>query len=123
MMTEAARKAALLDVTFMFLDKEYKDDTYATDPFGNQYRTGCYRSKVTSGFRFRMDQPQFTLTIRVLTIVQNISKINGHWYYRDKPERSEGHLHFPPDDQLQPERWRLHNWLEPGYGRRPCDDR
>ena len=77
MMAEAARKAALLDVTFTFLDKEYKDDTYATDPFGNKYRTGCYRFKVNSGFRFRMDTPQFTLNNQGLTIVQNISRISG----------------------------------------------
>lgn len=77
MMAEAARKAALLEITFTFLDKEYKDDTYATDPFGNKYRTGCYRFKVNSGFRFKVDVPQFTLTPQGLTIVQNISKINA----------------------------------------------
>lgn len=77
MMAEAARKAALLDITFTFLDKEYKDDTYATDPLGNKYRTGCYRFKVTSGFRFKVDVPQFTLTNQGLTVTQNISRLNA----------------------------------------------
>lgn len=78
MMAEAARKAALLDISFTFLDKEYKDDTYATDPFGNKYRTGCYRFKATSGFRFRVDVPTFTLTNAGLTITQNISRIEAN---------------------------------------------
>ncbi|MDP9179627.1 MAG: hypothetical protein M3O61_18295 [Gemmatimonadota bacterium] len=77
MMAEAARKAALLDITFTFLDKEYKDDTYATDPLGNQYRTGCYRFKVNSGFRFKVDVPQFTLTNQGLTVTQNIARLNA----------------------------------------------
>lgn len=77
MMTQAAQRVALLDVTFTFLDKEYKDDTYATDMFGNKYRTGCYRFKVNSGFRFKMDVPQFTLNNQGLTIVQNISTLNA----------------------------------------------
>jgi hypothetical protein len=77
MMAEAVRRAALLDITFTFLDKEYQDDTYATDPFGNKYRTGCYRFKVHSGFRFKVDQPQFTLTNAGLTVTQNISKITA----------------------------------------------
>ncbi len=78
MMAEAARKAALLDINFTFLDKEYKDDTYATDPFGNKYRTGCYRFKATSGFRFKVDVPTFTLTNQGLTITQNISRIEAN---------------------------------------------
>ena len=77
MMAAAAQKVALLDITFTFLDKEYKDDTYATDPFGNKYRTGCYRFKVNSGFRFKVDVPQFTLTTSGLTVTQNISKIEA----------------------------------------------
>jgi hypothetical protein len=77
MMAQAARNVALLDINFTFLDKEYQDDTYATDPFGNRYRTGCYRFKVNSGFRFKVDVPQFTLTNAGLTVTQNISKINA----------------------------------------------
>ena len=77
MMAEAAQKAALLDITFTFLNKQYEKDTYATDPFGNKYRTGCYRFKATSGFRFKVDVPQFTLTPQGLTITQNIAKLNA----------------------------------------------
>jgi hypothetical protein len=77
MMAEAVQKAALLDVNFRFLDKEYEDNTYATDPLGNKYITGCYRFKASSGFRFKVDQPQFTLNQQGLTIVQNISTINA----------------------------------------------
>lgn len=77
MMAEAAQKAALLDINFTFLNKTYEKDTHATDPFGNQYTTGCYRFKATSGFRFKVDVPQFTLTPAGLTITQNISKLNA----------------------------------------------
>lgn len=77
MMAQAAQKAALLDLNFTFLDKEYENNTYATDPLGNRYITGCYRFKATSGFRLKVDVPQFTLTTQGLTITQNISKINA----------------------------------------------
>jgi len=77
MMAQAAQRAALLDLQFKFLDKDYENNTYATDPLGNKYITGCYRFKATSGFRLKVDVPQFTLTTQGLTITQNISKINA----------------------------------------------
>jgi len=77
MMAQAAQRAALLDLQFKFLDKEYENNTHATDPLGNTYVTGCYRFKATSGFRLKVDVPQFTLTTQGLTITQNISKINA----------------------------------------------
>jgi hypothetical protein len=76
MMAQAAKNAALLDVNFKFLDKSYDNNTYATDPLGNKYITGCYRFKATSGFRFKVDVPQFTLTAQGLTVTQNIAKLN-----------------------------------------------
>ena len=77
MMAQAAQRAALLDLQFKFLDKEYENNTYATDPLGNRYITGCYRFKASSGFRLKVDVPQFTLTPQGLTITQNIAKINA----------------------------------------------
>jgi hypothetical protein len=78
MMAEAVQKAALLDVRFRFLDKEYENNTYATDPLGNKYITGCYRFKASSGFSFKVDQPQFTLNNQGLTVTQNIASINAN---------------------------------------------
>jgi len=77
MMAQAVQRAALLDLKFTFLDKSYEDNTYATDPLGNRYITGCYKFKASSGFRLKVDVPQFTLTPQGLTITQNISKINA----------------------------------------------
>lgn len=77
MMAQAVQKAALLDVTFTFLNKTYENDTYATDPLGNRYRTGCYRFAASSGFRFTMDAPQFVLNNQGLTITQNIARIHA----------------------------------------------
>ena len=34
MMAEAVKKSALVDLQWKFLDKEYKNHVYATDPFG-----------------------------------------------------------------------------------------
>jgi hypothetical protein len=76
MMAQAAKNVALLDVNFKFIDKSYDDNTYATDPLGNKYITGCYRFKATSGFRFKVDVPTFTLTAQGLTVTQNIAKLN-----------------------------------------------
>jgi hypothetical protein len=76
MMAQAAKNVALLDVNFKFIDKSYDDNTYATDPLGNKYITSCYRFKATSGFRFKVDVPQFTLTPQGLTVTQNIAKLN-----------------------------------------------
>lgn len=77
MMTDASKNAALLDINFQFLDKTYENDVYARDPLGNKYRVSCVRFKSTSGFRFKVDQPQFTLNAQGLTIVQNISRITA----------------------------------------------
>jgi hypothetical protein len=77
MMAQAAQKAALLDLNFKFLDKSYENNTYATDPLGNKYITGCYLFKATSGFRLKVDVPQFTLTNQGLTITQNISRLSA----------------------------------------------
>lgn len=76
MMAQAAKNVALLDVNFKFIDKSYDDNTYATDPLGNKYITGCYRFKATSGFRFKVDVPTFTLTAQGLTVTQNIARLN-----------------------------------------------
>jgi hypothetical protein len=77
MMAQAAQRAALLDLNFKVLDKSYEDNTYATDPLGNKYITGCYMFKASSGFRLKVDVPQFTLTTQGLTVSQNISRINA----------------------------------------------
>lgn len=77
MMAEAAKKAALLDIQFTFLNKTYEKDTKGTDPFGNTYTIACWRFKATSGFRFKLDVPQYTLTSNGLTVTQNISRIEG----------------------------------------------
>jgi len=77
MMAAAAKNAALLDINFQFLNKSYENDTYATDPLGNKYKTSCWRFKSTSGFRFKLDQPQFTLNAQGLTIEQNISRLTA----------------------------------------------
>jgi hypothetical protein len=76
LVAQAVQNTALLDVNFKFLDKEYENDTYATDPLGNRYRTGCYRFKASSGFRFKVDKPQFTLNQQGLTIRQNVAAID-----------------------------------------------
>jgi hypothetical protein len=77
MMAQAVQRTALIDVNFKFLDKSYENNTYATDPLGNKYITGCYLFKASSGFRFKVDVPQFTLTPQGVTITQNIAKINA----------------------------------------------
>ena len=77
MMAQAAQRVALLDVNFSFLNTTYSDDTYATDPLGNKYRLACFRFKATSGFKFKVDVPQYTLTAQGLTVTQNISKVTA----------------------------------------------
>jgi len=76
MMAQAAQNAALLDINFTFLDKTYKNDQYV-NVAGKKVRTSCIRFKATSGFQFKVDVPQFTLTPQGLTVVQNISKIKA----------------------------------------------
>lgn len=78
MMAEAAQKAALLDINFKFLNKTYENDQYMREPItGKKVRTACLRFKASSGFRFRMDVPKFTLTNAGLTVEQNFSKITA----------------------------------------------
>lgn len=77
MMSQAVKNAALLDLHFQFLNKSYSNDVYATDPLGNRYRVSCVRFKSTSGFRFTVDVPTFTLTSEGLTIEQNISRLTA----------------------------------------------
>jgi hypothetical protein len=77
MMSQAANNASLLDVNFQFLNKSYENDVYAKDPLGNKYRVSCVRFKSTSGFRFKLDKPAFTLTNQGLTVEQNISKLTA----------------------------------------------
>jgi hypothetical protein len=77
MMSQAAQNAALLDLNFQFLNKSYKKDVYVRDPLGKKHRVSCVRFKSTSGFRFKVDPPAFTLTSQGLTVVQNISKLTA----------------------------------------------
>jgi hypothetical protein len=77
LMAQAVQNTTLIDVNFRFLDKTYENDTYATDPLGNKYKTGCYRFKASSGFRFKVDKPAFTLNEQGLTLRQNIAAIDG----------------------------------------------
>lgn len=78
MMAQAAERLALLDINFRFLNKTYENDQYVREPVtGKKIRTACIRFRSTSGFRFRMDVPQFTLTGQGLTVVQNFSKITA----------------------------------------------
>jgi hypothetical protein len=78
MMAAAAQKTALLDVNFTFINKSYENDQYVTEPVtGRKIRTACIRFKATSGFRFRIDVPAFTLTTQGLTVEQNISRLDA----------------------------------------------
>jgi len=76
MMAQAAQNAALLDVNFTFLNKTYEKDVW-TGPDWARVRVSCVRFKATSGFRFKVDVPSFTLTQAGLTVTQNISKIRA----------------------------------------------
>jgi hypothetical protein len=76
MMAQAAQKAALLDINFTFINKTYENDQYAKEPItGKKIRTACVRFKASSGFRFRMDVPTYSLTTQGLTIEQNIAAL------------------------------------------------
>jgi len=77
MMSQAAQNAALLDLNFQFLNKSYKNDVYVRDPLGKKHRVSCVRFKSTSGFRFKVDPPAFTLTSQGLRVEQNISKLTA----------------------------------------------
>lgn len=78
MMAQAAQNAALLDIRFTFLNKTYENDQYVREPITNKkIRTSCIRFKSTSGFHFKVDVPQYTLTSQGLTVSQNISRIRA----------------------------------------------
>jgi hypothetical protein len=78
MMAKAAQNAALLDIKFEFIDKTYENDQYAKEPItGKKVRTACVRFKAHSGFRFKVDVPQFTLNSQGLTVEQNISRLDA----------------------------------------------
>lgn len=80
MMAAALKNASLVDINFTFLNKTYKKDVYGPkDPFsGKRVRLSCVRLKVTSGFKLKVDVPQFTLNLQGLTVSQNISRITGN---------------------------------------------
>lgn len=77
MMQQALSQLAL-DVKFTFLDKEYENDQHVRDPItGKKVRVSCVRFKATSGFHFKIDPPQHSLTPQGLTVSQNIAKIRA----------------------------------------------
>ncbi|MEO5656658.1 MAG: hypothetical protein ABIO65_01950 [Nitrospiria bacterium] len=78
MMATAARQASLVDIRVQFLDKTYKKDVYVREPVtGKKARVSCRRFRGVSGFTMRIDEPQFTLTTKGLTISENISRISA----------------------------------------------
>lgn len=76
MMQQAMSKLAP-DVDFTFLNKTYKNDQYV-QVAGKKVRTACVRFRATSGFRFKMDPPQFSLNTQGLTVTQTIQKIEAN---------------------------------------------
>jgi hypothetical protein len=77
-MMQQAMSRLLPDVTVTFLDKDYENDQYARDPItGTKVRTSCLRLRASSGFRFKMDPPQHSLTTQQLTVTANIAKIRA----------------------------------------------
>lgn len=78
MMARTAQNTALLDVKFAFINKSYENDQYVKDPItGTKVRTACIRFKASSGFRFKMDVPAYTLNAQGLTVEQNISRLDA----------------------------------------------
>ncbi|MGQ0702986.1 MAG: hypothetical protein ACT4PM_07640, partial [Gemmatimonadales bacterium] len=78
MMALAAQNTALLDVNFQFLNQTYENDVYVKEPItGKKIRTSCVQFKASSGFRFKVDQPSYTLTNQGLRVEQNIAKITA----------------------------------------------
>jgi hypothetical protein len=77
-MMQQAMTRLLPDVTVTFLDKDYENDQYVKDPItGNKVRTACLRFRASSGFRFKMDPPQHSLTTQQLTVTANIARIRA----------------------------------------------
>lgn len=67
-----------LDARFTFLNKDYENDKYVRDPVtGNKVRVSCVRFKADSGFHFKLDPPNYSLTPQGLTVSQNIAKIRA----------------------------------------------
>lgn len=78
MMAKAAKDASLIDISFKFLDKTYKDDVYVREPItGKKARVSCRRFKGVSGFTLKIDPPRYKLTSEGLTLTQNISRISA----------------------------------------------
>lgn len=78
MMAKAAQDAALIDISFKFLDKTYKKDIYVREPItGKKARVSCRRFRGVSGFTLKIDPPKYKLTSEGLTITQNISRISA----------------------------------------------
>jgi hypothetical protein len=79
MIQETARRLALANLNFVFLDKTYENDVYAREPIsGKSIRASCVRFKARSGFRFRVDAPTFELNDQGLTITQNIARVSAN---------------------------------------------
>lgn len=77
-MMQQAISQLKLDIRFTFLNKDYEDDKYVRDPVtGTRVRVSCVRFKADSGFQFKVDPPQYSLTTQGLTVSQNIAKIRG----------------------------------------------
>jgi hypothetical protein len=77
-MMQQAMSRLLPDVTVTFLDKDYENDQYVRDPItGNKVRTSCVRFRASSGFKFKMDPPQHSLTTQQLTVTANIARIKA----------------------------------------------
>lgn len=80
MMATALKHSSLLDINFTFLNKTYEKDVYGPrDPIsGKRIRLSCVRLKATSGFKMRVDVPQFNLDSQGLTVSQNISRLSAN---------------------------------------------
>jgi hypothetical protein len=77
-MMQQAISQLKLDAKFTFLNKDYENDKYVRDPItGKKVRVSCIRFKADSGFQFKLDPPQYSLTTQGLTVSQNISKIRA----------------------------------------------
>ncbi len=79
MMAKAATEASLVEISFKFLDKTYKNDVHVREPItGKKARVSCRRFRGVSGFMMNIDKPKFELTPKGLTISQNVSRISAH---------------------------------------------
>lgn len=77
-MLQQALSNLKLDVKFAFLNKDYENDQYVREPVtGKKVRTACVRFKASSGFWFKVDPPQYSLTTQGLTVSQNVARIRA----------------------------------------------